>query len=986
MKLASLALALASALRWSDAASLNRRSHFLADRDVFLRKPPRGFQFGDNGTNAHNVAVGKTRACGVSEKVNSRSDKYELCPASCPVVAELHNDGIHCNFACVEANTQTCKSYNRFATIVDRERGICRSCLVDGCQDCKHDGTEKCALCNAGYRLREDGTCENQTLFVWIIIGVVLLFIVCAVVAWAISLAIAPVTNEETLKDSLALRSRSKLRKSKVLDDSEGVLSPRVKDREFWPITTNLAATDVGGRGLVLFFNFHRAIIFWALTIGMAWYVCSLVIDSDLAILGLRRASTPRQNCIVVAWGYETQQALMYVKVGFCFGAYVFSFVGAILLGICQLRRYRNLDTSPSHGDFAARISRLPVMSGKDNVEDEIKTCVQEVTGEAVIGVSVCWDFGNEADFVDNALDAHISEREGTEPQYMAEERKAPSGLNVLRRVLHKVETIFLQPSTQKIIRRGNKMHLPPKAQSEGDGKEVVDCSDVLSLQDKVSELKTSDMAFVIFHTELSRNRAVEKAKELKFRDQQVLLERTNYQPSSVNWRNCDSADVTTKVKRVLKGLGVIAFALFIWATVFYLPYAYFAMSFNYAHGQEPGLLVSTAFSMIVVCGNATMYVVCSLVADNVGFVSADRREVCYMLLYSVACIFNVLLDLVCSYFVAYEMMKGIDMKTYHGTPLKDLDSFTDRFESYAMQRELGTSLMEYSFPSTFLIPFLIEPIAAIYLPWKLMTMLVRSHEEIRGHQAESYLGATPMDLSRYADLLLNVMLAAGIFFFPGGFVVKVFIGLAASHLYIYAFDHYKVLYCIPACVFPGNHVDWWAQWMLSIPCATLAMCTVFKANCQESAWGDSCMDGAWLWGKCLGVFFLHILLHTLALQFVVPCFGGSIKEASTEVYESVARREPCSWFNANPINVLRSQYFYMHDIPCDYFVSGKEHLLRANKALGCYFRAEKSSAEDYDAPLVDLNQMKRIASDYTKRLSSAGSLGGNEAENRALS
>lgn len=34
-------------------------------------------------------------------------------------------------------------------------------------------------------------------------------------------------------------------------------------------------------------------------------------------ILGTRRAKTARQNCILVAWGFETQMRLMWTKVDF---------------------------------------------------------------------------------------------------------------------------------------------------------------------------------------------------------------------------------------------------------------------------------------------------------------------------------------------------------------------------------------------------------------------------------------------------------------------------------------------------------------------------------------------------------------------------------------------------------------------------------------------------------------------------------------------
>ena len=46
----------------------------------------------------------------------------------------------------------------------------------------------------------------------------------------------------------------------------------------------------------------------------------------------------------------------------------------------------------------------------------------------------------------------------------------------------------------------------------------------------------------------------------------------------------------------------------------------------------------------------------------------------------------------------------GLRMKTYDGTLLENLQSFSDRFESYAMQRTLANNLYAYAFPATFLI------------------------------------------------------------------------------------------------------------------------------------------------------------------------------------------------------------------------------------------------------------------------------------------
>jgi len=131
--------------------------------------------------------------------------------------------------------------------------------------------------------------------------------------------------------------------------------------------------------------------------------------------------------------------------------------------------------------------------------------------------------------------------------------------------------------------------------------------------------------------------------------------------------------------------------------------------------------------------------------------------------------VFNVALDLITTYMVAYRINVGLRMKTYDGTLLENLQQFSDRFESYAMQRTLANNLYAYAFPATFLIPFLIEPVATIYAPYKMMMAIVRTQPSMKGFMAERLLGSLVFDLSRYADLMLDVMIAVLIFFFPGG-------------------------------------------------------------------------------------------------------------------------------------------------------------------------------------------------------------------------
>merc|ERR1740138_1167700 len=100
----------------------------------------------------------------------------------------------------------------------------------------------------------------------------------------------------------------------------------------------------------------------------------------NLMRLGTRRFGMPRENCIMVAWGYETQMRLMWVKVAFLAFIYVGSFALAIYHGVRQLRLFETIDRdNTTMTDFAVMLTGLPVFKGTDKPEERIKEQVQKV-------------------------------------------------------------------------------------------------------------------------------------------------------------------------------------------------------------------------------------------------------------------------------------------------------------------------------------------------------------------------------------------------------------------------------------------------------------------------------------------------------------------------------------------------------------------------------------------------------------------------------
>lgn len=928
--------------------------------------------------------------CGEIMVVTSSSDKYARCPEECPLmVADAKTDRADCDFLCVGNSVAECKANDPRAPVPDLEKGFCRACTINGCHQCSNDGSDTCAVCSGGYRLDlESGRCVSKFRFIFYIIFSVIGVLLALVLAWVIELNCRAITNESGLQRGLEERSRAKLHMPADPDNP-------LEIRRHWPWFTNLCNEEVAGHGILLLFTFQAMVILWGLVLVAAWGGFIVFVDYDLAILGTRSAQSPWENCWVVQWGFETQRRLMWAKLAFCTFAYAFTFAGCILYGIFQLRSTEIMDEEmTTHMDFAAKITGLPEISGKEKVEAELKELIESVTSQTAVGVSVSWDMQDKQSTFLAILENELDERElyaasepGSEVEEAVPPSSAPSLKNMfsLRYIFSHVEGIFLSPTTQWIITKGRRKNFqrtkavksPRKsARSEnaasarqsgrssvGGEVQVAGRTVMVEQVDTATELAslyTCKEAFVVFNSEEARDKAVEVAStneaisRLKYRNSQVRLHAATCEPQSVLWGNYHNYHAGKGAFRFGTCVAMVLGALLAWTFLFYLPYLWYAMSFNYAYGQEPGVVEMLSFSIVVMLGNAVMYFVCSAVADRASFKRAGDREVCYFLLYTFACMFNVCLDLYLAYYIAYKQMVGLGMKTYYGTPLRDVKTFPERFETYAMQRELGNVLLEYAFPSTFLLPFLFEPIITIYIPYRLMVCFVRCHPELTPLDCEAYLENVPMDLSRYADLLLNVMLATLILYFPGGFNLLMFGGLVISHIYIYMFDQYRVLRAIPACNFSKATVDWWAQWMFSIPCGCILSCLVFKSQTERThgqrsgksmhhsdAHAEERYSVFWL---CLAVFIGHVVLHTVILRYVIPLFARRGKKASEEAYAICSSRIACSWFTSNPIHCLRSTYIYGANPGCDYCIAGKEHLIRTSAAWGVNWHSSKKS------------------------------------------
>jgi len=858
--------------------------------------------------------------CGVTEKVGAHTDKFEDCPANCPYFAQNRKDDQHCTFLCVPG--AECGRWNPNKPISDTVKNskTCRGPKVDFCSEPMLDGTDTCQKCQNGYNLFE-GQCYFAYWNSLIAGASVLIILFTAVGVWVVDLCCRENVNEDVVARTDEWRARSRIYKPATVPGER---------RTTWDLSTNTCdpQNDFAGPGMTLHFNFQLFFIIWPIAVAMVWIVLACF-HNELFILGTRKFGTPRHNCILVAWGYETQQRLMWTKVLFLAIVYVGSFVSFLWFSIRQQRMYQRMDMEEkTMKDFAIELKGLPEISGKySNLEKDIQKFVEDATKLKLVGVTVAWNYAEVQEKVDFVCHRDLSDKEGTTPR--AEPMDPTENMPALRKWMYNKEKELLGPDDPDI--------------THADVKPMLE------------EIVSSDVAFAVFNTEKDKNKALADFETLDFDCTKygstkcsLTLSEVGNEPSNVNWHNFGDDRPIVMIKNFLFGLFTVYVpALLVWFFCFYVPYACALYYFNYDNGAELPGYYGLIFTIVICGGNATMYVVCDICCDIIGFRYKDTKQKAYMLMYLVACMINVFLDMGVTYYTALKIMVGLDFRTYHGTRLAEIDTFTEQFETYAMQRSLGENTYAYAWPSTFFLCFVLEPFVTIWVPYYIGRALVRAHPEIRGTCAEAYLAAFEFDMGRYADILLNVFLGILIFWFPGGYIWSLFLFMSFSHTFIYCFDHWRVLKVIPYVKVVICEVDWWAQAVMCGWCAMIMMCLVFKANCET--YSGYCHQDVKLIMNCALAGLAHFIVHFLLLLYFVPMFGIEEKEETDDEmeYATIAEEEARSWFSMNPVHCLRSKYMHGDKPPCYLCYYGKEHLLEVNPKIGCHFKQEAAHIEE---------------------------------------
>jgi len=805
------------------------------------------------------------------------------CPAKCPYAAEMEDK--FCFFRCVQGNQCGTMGTVKNATIPSEATGACRLCNVEACKICragppgaKSAELEFCLECYPGYSLTEEGECEMDGLWVFYAITIVGVIAVVTLVAWYLRVVTRPCVNQAGVDYANEARCSSM-----VLRD----------DGTPYPLGTNLMTNNVAGVGTMCFFRFQFALLVWALSLLGLWLAFALYVGRDILVLGNRPAKTPMSLCAVVRWGRQRQLELLWVKVAWLTISYVFSFGCAIAYAIQQTKLVHDADADKTTMcEFVALLDGLPPMNGKEPVESLIKEKVAQATGEEVVGVSVAWNYEAKSHDIMEAVESDLCPVVDADTGH----RVAP-------------QRSFDTPITKKILSAWH-VHLHD---DEGHGHGHGDAHSSGNVKDMIENMDSCPVAFVVFKLEAGRDRAIEAVANsgLEINGSVCTLEAGSAEPKEVLWENLAVAN-SQRTMKVVKGALLVLGSCAAWTVFLYLPYAFYMASFTYARGDEPGEFSEGIFITLVVGSQIGLFVASSIAAKKAQYRYEADVQTMYTLYYNSALVLNLALDIVLQAYLSYIQMVGVGAHTAGGKLLGSLTRFQEIFESYPMQKSVGRLLFKYCWPCTFFVPFLAEPFVAQWLPQHIGRLLIGADPRIKGLSAVKALELSEMEQGRYADVIFNVILVSFIPFIAPAYMHMTFMALIISHVYLYCYDHVKVLRYVVSFDCSSPDVHNLGMKLFSIPLSILAGALVFKANQLTGGedLGAGVLKDEVLVAAIAGAMALHVILHLALLKAVASKFSTEVdRSESTATYEDTAKLFPATYFSVNPIHCLRSKY-----------------------------------------------------------------------------
>lgn len=739
------------------------------------------------------------------------------CPSICPVRAI-------CTFPydvrCIKGHSShhddadACEYYDPISTF-DNRTNTCSVCNVGACAKCGRNGT--CKVCLAGFTLKDDGrNCTDNWSFVWIIVYVVLTIALIIIVVYIVTLLARPTRN------TLILEWAKQYRRNLV---------PTGHGWCFWRWHNDHKNQD-HGIGVVLFFNFY---LFGAVCAAVTAFGHLLLHLMNPQLKLMTHTRIPNLRCSIgkkaAFLESESLYATMFTEPMVIWNTAIYIILTILSFAFVLYQRwaYQRFDeTHKTLSDFALLLDGL----NPSKTAFDVENAIEDVLGQkgAVVGVSLAFgtpdkdgmritqNFRKLVDSLDSELPQTISEsEEGCHPlgcfdMFFCEEPvELEQGENDMQSVGAAIVVFASEELRNKILRKSRKvqklftLHRDSLAQAVGGrqwgslrGTHMLKCNSVQMPRDlnPLSEFSLEGHALTVreLHTE----------------------------PKSIIWTNFCLSD-----RQVVQGFLRFWRAWFSSILIFlllYVPYlAWVSQQARIEVDQTSSAtprwsmyVQNAALGVLIGIGNAN---IANHVIENskcLGSVCRDRQDVMCLLGVFGATLVSMMLDVL----VTLKWMTPAYIAHFRTTN-KNLPLPTD-------EAATGYQLWSLLHLGYLIIPYVMEPIVGIWLPWFSAFHVIRSRA-VSGYAAARSLACPNVDLIYpYSDLVLNYSLCGTILFLISErswqLYAILFLNLFGRYLYFsWSFTHYS-----SKCAYTTDRLALCALALLGVPMSMMSCVSMY--------------------------------------------------------------------------------------------------------------------------------------------------------------
>eukprot|EP00930_Biecheleria_cincta_P023955 TRINITY_DN17219_c0_g1_i1.p1 TRINITY_DN17219_c0_g1~~TRINITY_DN17219_c0_g1_i1.p1 ORF type:complete len:1084 (-),score=132.54 TRINITY_DN17219_c0_g1_i1:296-3262(-) len=844
------------------------------------------------------------------------SYKQVHCPAECPLVAPSQK--FPCIFYCVKPDE--CSDFSPGRGLPDAKAKLCTKCELIGCKVCA--SSTRCQKCFDNFALK-DGVCslyldENgaSTITLYVLILLIVLLLATAFTYRCCLGSRSPYADENMLSILEARRHRH-LMKVQNWD-----LTTEHHPRSFYDLFFNLHQKNILGVGLPLYYNnIALMLVVCSVSAGALFLLYRQPGLSDLlplnevdqgraiaraflasaaepAILFSPMARCSRQAPKIIE---DTMRTFAERSFYILAGLFCIVFILTLIHGYRQIKYSQWFDSvNADMSDFALLMTGVP-----ENMTDEVQMknwLSQRLAdilpgGTSVHGVSIAYNYADIRQQVESMLLRLCKSREMKLDTHVSAEEGVPG--------TQAVETQLLEDLA-------------------GDQKTASDWFNS-------GRIRSTGRVFVVFSHSAARVKVFQawqsKPDLLQHPDNKSVvpsLELVANEPVSIFWENqhVSQADINSNAACSILKVGFFFMAINVLVV---MPYNYFVVWPFTLAGQNACGPFQTIAGMLLGIVNALIGALIYGGASSVGFRNKDRFDTFIL-------VSNTGIQLVNTY-VNFALCAWASSRTTSGS-MNLLDQITDS-DGHSLESVIVQSIYKMLVPGMLFVNYLMGLVLANMLPFvqhNLVSKIIyvwRALPDCLLYALKVILPWAPGDIDSYPRFNAEKALMAqevplgwdyfAFIVFPttaflmmacvSTFVWKTFMAMVVWSVFYYVWSRFMHLRVQSVSYYSTTLLDctMWIMWAL--PTSALAAST-FIWGLRSGILLPDYNPGMKL-VALLCVSILAGLLWIVAyLVFVHPFRWRVAPESNNVTVDDVFRHKTYSWYNCNPVYVLKCAYF----------------------------------------------------------------------------